>query len=173
MHTIEDAMHLNYFQNFHSYCTQNLTAPRSFDSVLLSSHIQSVVPMIGPLHISLNSKEDLMINYHAFFESLYERIFPHSKLADKPKPWKTSLVLQVTYGGWTLIHAKVKEAFRQWGHQLYAVLLNLFDNYLTLVLSMYGVTFRNSNFQEYYHAMMDVWVYFYCLKRRHYNHRFN
>ena len=50
------------------------------------SSILSVVPSIGPLHISLNSREHIVNSYHPFFKTLYETIFPKSKLADDPKP---------------------------------------------------------------------------------------
>ena len=35
---------------------------------------QSVVPMLGPLHVALNGKEDLMQNYHNFFKYVYGTI---------------------------------------------------------------------------------------------------
>ena len=48
--------------------------------------ILSVIPMIGPLHISLNSREHIATSFHPFFKTVYERIFARSKLAEKPKP---------------------------------------------------------------------------------------
>ena len=66
--------------------------------------VQVIVPLIGPLHVSLNAREDFMINYHDFFRYIYENIFQCSKLADdKSKPWRTSMILEIVYGGWTLI----------------------------------------------------------------------
>ena len=51
----------------------------------------------------------------------------------------------------------------------YGTLLNLLDNYLPLVLSIYTITFKTNNFKKYYNAMIRIWVMFVCLKRRHYN----
>ena len=47
--------------------------------------ILSVIPTIGPLHISLNSREHVVNSFHPFFKMVYEKNFPSSKLADKPK----------------------------------------------------------------------------------------
>ena len=50
------------------------------------SSILSILPTIGPLHISLNSREHIVQSYHLFFKASYETIFPRRKLADNPKP---------------------------------------------------------------------------------------
>ena len=52
------------------------------DNSAFTKPLQSAVPMIGPLHISLNAREDVMVNYHCFFKYVYEKVFPHSKLAE-------------------------------------------------------------------------------------------
>ena len=51
----------------------------------------------------------------------------------------------------------------------YRRLLNLLDNYLPLVLTIYTVTFKLNNFTEYFHGMIRIWTMFVCLERRHYN----
>ena len=48
-------------------------------------------------------------------------------------------------------------------------LLNLLDNYLPLVLSIYSVSFKLHDFIEYFETMIRVWVMFTCLLRYHYN----
>ena len=73
--------------------------------------ILSIVPTIGPLHISLNSREHIVNSYHPFLKTVYETIFPRSKLADKLKPWRVSLILEIVYGGWTLIRRTVMTKF--------------------------------------------------------------
>ena len=67
----------------------------------------SLVPLIGPLHIDLNADEDLVLIYHPFIKSLYESIFPSRALAEKPKPWRIQFILEILYGGWTLIRRTV------------------------------------------------------------------
>ena len=83
----------------------------------------SIIPTIGPLHISLNSRENIVHSFHPFFKSIYERIFPKSKLAANPKPWRISLILEIVYGGWTLIRQTVINKFSkcknlEYGHTL-------------------------------------------------------
>ena len=47
--------------------------------------------------------------------------------------------------------------------------MNLLDNYLPLVLSIYSVCFKINDFIEYFETMIRVWVMFTCLLRHDYN----
>ena len=61
----------------------------------------SVVPVIGPLHISINSKEHVLLSFHPFFENIYQNLFKRSKFPKKRKPC-ISLLIEIIYGGgWT------------------------------------------------------------------------
>ena len=100
---------------------------------------------------------------------VYEKNFPSSKLADKPKLWRISLLLEVVYGGWTLIRHSVISKFWRFKDAEYGTLFNLLDNYIPLVLSIYSISFKLNQFSEYFRAMIRVWIMFTCLKRRHYN----
>jgi hypothetical protein len=131
--------------------------------------ITSVVPTMGPLHISLNSREHIFMSFKPFFKKVYCHLFPGCKLAETPKPWRINLILEIVYGGWTLIRERAKVFFQYSKDLQYGTLLNLLDNYLPLVLSIYTITFKTNNFKEYYNAMVRIWVMFVCLKRRHYN----
>ena len=130
---------------------------------------QSAVPLIGPLHIALNAKENIMHIFHEFFKYVYESLFPGSKLADKPKPWRTAFLLELVYGGWTLNRDKIRKVFKFCKEPLYGIFLNLLDNYLPLSLSMYSVSFRLCNFAEYFDGMIAIWIMFYCFRRHHYD----
>ena len=56
--------------------------------------------MIGPLHVSLNSRETLFQIYHFFFEMVYHDLFGNNKiLAQKPKPRLIDLILNLTFYG--------------------------------------------------------------------------
>ena len=136
---------------------------------ILSPSITSIIPTMGPLHISLNSREHIFITFKPFFKKVYNHLFPGCKLAEKPKPWRINLILEIVYGGWTLIRTNVKTLFQYSKDFQYGTLLNLLDNYLPLVLSIYTITFKTNNFKEYYNAMRRIWVMFVCLKRLHYN----
>ena len=131
--------------------------------------ILSIVPTIGPLHISLNSREHIVNSFHPFFKSVYQSIFPNSKLTDKPKPWGVSLILEIVYGGWTLIRKTVMQKFYQFKDPQYRTLLNPLNNYISLLLSIYSISFKLNHFSEYFCAIIRIWIMFTCLQRRHYN----
>ena len=88
-------------------------SPSHINSIesLPKNAIQGIVAVIGPLHIALNAQEDIMQVYHKVFKFMYEKIFAGSKLADKPKPWRVSMIFEIVYGGWTLIRLKVLNKF--------------------------------------------------------------
>ncbi|XP_015755582.1 PREDICTED: uncharacterized protein LOC107335130 isoform X2 [Acropora digitifera] len=157
----------------YSFPLPTSTAENPMDNSLLQNTSQpsilSVVPTIGPLHISLNSREHVVNSYHSFFKTVYETIFPRSKLADNPKPWRISLILEIVYGGWTLIRQTVMRKFLKFKDVEYGTLYNLLDNYIPLVLSIYSISFKLNNFSEYFRAMIRIWIMFTCLQRRHYN----
>ena len=55
--------------------------------VCLPDACKNVVPLIGPLHISLNSRECVLLNFYGIFSDLYSFLFgAKAKLAKKPKP---------------------------------------------------------------------------------------
>ena len=102
--------------------------------------ILSIVPTIGLLHISLNSREHIVNSFHPFFKSVYQSIFPNNKLADKPKPWRVSLILEIVYGGWTPIQQTVMQKFYEFKDPQYGTLLNPLNNYIPLLLSIYSIS---------------------------------
>ena len=92
-----------------------------------------------------------------------------SNFADKPKPWRKSLILKLAYGGWTLIQKTVIAEFFRFKDIEYGTLFNLLDNYIPLVPSIYSITFKLNDFAEYFRAMIRIWIMFTCLNCRHYN----
>ena len=50
-----------------------------------TEEMQSIVPLMGPLHISLNAREDICEIYHPLMKHIYEQLFPGYQLAKKPK----------------------------------------------------------------------------------------
>ena len=48
-------------------------------------------------------------------------------------------------------------------------LLNLVDNYIPLVLTIYSTTFNLNDFIEYFNAVIRIWAMFVCLERHHHN----
>ena len=105
-----------------------------------------IVPFIGPLRIQLNARECVSLLNIEFFKKAYSYIFGSKRvLASKPQAWRISFLLEVLYGGWTLIRDQVTVAFSNCKDLQYLTLLNLIDNYLPLVLSIYSIIFKSGN----------------------------
>ena len=128
----------------------------------------SLIPMIGPLHIDLNADENLVLNYLPFLKTVYESLFPNRVLAEHPKPWRIQFILEIVYGGWTLIRRSVKAIFHKCKDVQYGTLLNFLDNYCPLVLSSYNILFKTNNFPKYYESIIRIWIMMYTLHRHHY-----
>ena len=131
--------------------------------------ITSVVPCMGPLHVDLNSDEDIVTNFLPFTRFVYESVFPGKKLADKPKPWHTQFLLEITYGGWTLVRNAMKTVFQKSKDLQYGTLLNLLETYTPLSLTTYNILFKLNRLDDYFYAICRLWVMFFCFRRRHYN----
>ena len=129
----------------------------------------SLVPMLGALHISLNAQENVMKMFHPMMKFIYEHVFPRSKLAEKPKPWRVTLLLELIYGGWTLIRSTAINVFSNCRDPELGAFMNLLDNYIPLVLSIYSIIFKCNLFEDYFLSVIRVWIMFYCFRRRHYD----
>jgi hypothetical protein len=139
-------------------------------SVSLPMVCKSIVPMIGPLHISLNSRECVLLNFHPIFADLYSFLFgAKAKLAKKPKPWRISLLLEVIYGGWTLVRDSIMSVFTNCKDIEFLTLINLIDNYVPLVLSIYSIVFKCSKYDLYCKSLFRCWIMMMVFCRRHYD----
>ena len=137
---------------------------------LVPSALKNVVPFIGPLHVSLNARECVLLNFHQVFADLYSFLFgKKAKLAKKPKPWRISLLLEVIYGGWTLIRDMILSVFHKCKDIEFLTLLNLLDNYTPLVLSIYSIVFKCNKYELFCQSLLHCWVMFVVFQRRHYN----
>ena len=136
----------------------------------LPSALQNVVPFIGPLHISLNARECVLLIFHEIFADLYSFLFgKKAKLAKKPKAWRISLLLEVIYGGWTLVRDTILSVFEKSKDIEYLTLVNLLDNYVPLVLSIYSIVFKCNSYDLYCKSLLHCWIMFVVFRRRHYN----
>ena len=106
---------------------------------------------------------------HPIFKHIYELVFPGKHLANHPKPWQTQFILEMVYGGWTLIRGMVKTVLKDSKDIQYGALLNLLDNYCQLILTFYNVLFKTNRFDEYYNSIIRIWIMMYSFRRRHYN----
>ena len=72
----------------------------------------NIVPIIGPLHVSLNSRETVFLVNYDFFEKMYHSIFgPRKILAKKPKPYRINFLLELSVKGWLLVKESVQNLF--------------------------------------------------------------
>ena len=90
-------------------------------SVSLPDSCKNVVPLIGPLNISVNSGECVLLNFYKETKTVY----------------------------WTLVRDTILSAFPKCEDIEFLTLLNLVDNYVPLVLSIYSVVFKCRNYDLY------------------------
>ena len=142
----------------------------NLNKVALPAVCENVVPMIGPLHISLNSRECVVLTFHQIFADLYSFLFgKKAKLPKKPKPWRVSLLLEVLYGGWTLVRDSILSVFCHCKDIEFLTFVNLVDNYVPLVLSVYSIVFKCNDYDLYCKSLLRTWVMFMVFQRRHYD----
>ena len=133
-------------------------------------HLENIIPFLGPLHISLNARENVVLKFYGVFADLYSFLFHGKKaLAKKPKPWRISFLLEVLYGGWSIVHDEILGAFSHCKDIELLTLVNLLDNYIPVVLSIYSIIFKNQMVDLYYSSMLRCWLMFLMFRRRHYD----
>ncbi|UZO22821.1 uncharacterized protein OCT59_015170 [Rhizophagus irregularis] len=136
---------------------------KSNNNVPTSNNITHLIPFLGPLHVSLNSRESVFLVFWSFFNQLYLTIFDaKKKLASKPKPWRINLLMYLANSGWKLIKHLVIARFGNTKITGYRTFFDLLDNLIPATLDIYTVLFRNNKFDEY----IDT-IYRLCLLRRH------
>ena len=128
----------------------------------ITNKVLSFLPMMGPLHISLNSRELIFLQYQPFFSGMYSYIFgARKKLAQKPKPWRINLLLELSHSAWQEISKIIEIKFGYACKDVeYIALKDLLDNMIPLVLDIYALFFRAGDFNSYIESCFQVWVIF-------------
>ena len=119
--TLQKFYHKNCAKTFtsttdHSYHMASYTAHSSYVPANHNSSppsILSLIPCIGPLHVSLNGREMLFNDFSPFSANIYEQLFPKCKLGKHPKPWRITMILETVYAGWFHKRDSVKGNFKQ------------------------------------------------------------
>src|SRR5438128_8251842 len=136
----------------------------------ISEQILHIVPMIGPLHVSLNSRATVFLANYQFFDKFFHEVFGRQKvLAKKPKAYKINLFLELASQGWSRVRTAVQRKFEQSKDAEARYLINLLENVIPLVLDFYPVIFRSGNWPAYKEAMFCVWAIFYQYNRKNYS----
>ena len=120
---------------------------------------------LGPLRVlvDLNADENVVLSYMPFMRLVSESVFPGRKLADKPKAWRIQFLLEIIYGGWTLVRTVVKAVFSQVKDVQYGILLKILDNYIPLTLCSYSILFKLNHFDDYFCSVFRLWIMFFLL----------
>ena len=133
--------------------------------------IKNFVPLIGPLHVSLNSREHVIKLYWDLFNELFHHVFgPRKVLAKKPKPWRINLLLDLASGGWKKISHVILNKFPKNCKDIeYRMMIDLLDNIIPSTLDVYAVLFRSGSFEEYLETIFRIWTFALRWKRKNYN----
>ena len=134
-------------------------------------NIEPFLPILGPLHLSLNSREHVFLVHYSFFEKLFYFVFGSGKtLAKKPRPWRINLILELTRNGWVKIRDKIIEKFGKTCKDLeYRTTIDLLDNIVPATLDIYANLFRAGLFDEYVETVFRIWTFALWWKRKNYN----
>lgn len=127
----------------------------------------NIVPEQGPFHVCLNAFEDVVLNFKFFFDKLYSSVFG-GVLANKPKPFRTSMCVTAALLGWQLIRPKVLGKFGMCKKPEYVTILHLLDHVVPLVFYQYNI-FRSGDMKLYEKVMGEFAILFICWRRRHYD----
>lgn len=145
------------------YYQKKIIAQQTLNHMLIS-----LIPEQGPLHVSLNSQEDVISIYHFFFSQVYKDIFG-SDLPREPKPFRVQLLLMGVLCGWIMIREKVLSKFGFCKDLEYACLLHILDEVIPLVFFHYTLIFRSGTLDTYISVMFRFLILFIIWERRHYD----
>ncbi|RIB12760.1 hypothetical protein C2G38_2144913 [Gigaspora rosea] len=118
-------------------------------------------PIIGPLHVALNSKETILIIKYKFFKQLFNFVFgDKKKLAKKPKPWRINLLLELAQKAWQKIKKVILEKFGPYCKDTeYRMAIDLLDKIIPATLDIYAVLFRSGSHMEYIETIFRIWTF--------------
>jgi hypothetical protein len=137
----------------------------------IPQEIVNFLPIIGPLHVSLNSREQVIKTYHFLFEKFFHFVFGDKKvLAKKPKPWRINLLLELINCGWKKIRTEVINKFGDVCKDIeYRMIIDLLDNIVPTVLDVYAILFQSGSFDQYLESIFRIWTFALRWKRHNYN----
>ncbi|RIB30406.1 hypothetical protein C2G38_2026846 [Gigaspora rosea] len=117
----------------------------------ISQFITSFVPIIGPLHISLNARELVFLKNSKLFNDIYKDIFgARKKLGNKPRPWRVDLILHIVRMAWLDIVDTVYLKFSRICKNIeFLYLTDLFSNLIPLVLDIYAEELQTCTFDVF------------------------
>ena len=85
----------------------------------------TIIPEQGQFHVYLNAVEDVVLIFKFFFDEMYKAVFG-GILANKPKPYRSTLCVTATFLRLSLVRAKYCQ------NLAHASLMSLFQSYIFL-----------------------------------------
>ncbi|RHZ85143.1 hypothetical protein Glove_71g82 [Diversispora epigaea] len=114
--------------------------------------IKSFIPIMGPLHLSLNSREQVVLVHHSFFEKLFHFVFEFSIC------------------GWIKIKDQIIKKFGKTCKDIeYQITIDLLENLIPSTLDIYAILFRAGLFEKYIETVFRIWTFALRWKRKNYN----
>ena len=136
----------------------------------IPKEIIHLLPFLGPLHVSLNTRESIFLTFHPFFNHLYKIIFGKKKnLAAKPKPWRINLLLYLAHAGWLIVKKYIITKFNISKDTSYITFLDLLDNLIPSALDVYAYLFRENHLEEYVSTVFRLWTAMRRFQRHNYD----
>ncbi|CAH1770514.1 6448_t:CDS:1, partial [Entrophospora sp. SA101] len=107
----------------------------------IPSFITAFLPIMSPLHVSLNGCELVFKENSFLFNDIYKGLFGNRKdLGKKPWPWRIDLILHIMHMAWLDIDDIVYSKFGRTCKNIeFLYLTNLLSNLIPLVLDVYAV----------------------------------
>ncbi|RHZ73407.1 hypothetical protein Glove_231g3 [Diversispora epigaea] len=112
----------------------------------IPKEVLSLVPILGPLHVSLNTRETA-----------------------KPKPWRINLLLYLAHAGWSTIKSYIFARFKYSKDLGYCTFVDLLDNLIPATLDIYTILFRENNFDQYIETIFRLWTVMRRFGRKNYD----
>ena len=133
------------------YIRKAITLKRLYgDNIDIPNQILHLVPFLGPLHVSLNTRESTIKMYYQFFNLLYKKVFKKKRnLSLTPPPWMINYLLYISRSGWMIIRDTIINKFNIQKNLEYCTFLDLLDNIIPATLDIYAILFHGGHFEEY------------------------
>jgi hypothetical protein len=132
--------------------------------------VTCLVPFLGPLHVSLNTRESCFLMFWGFFNEFYKTIFQKKKnLPAKPQPWKMDILLYLAHASWKIVRKHIVKRFDKSKDLAYCTFFDLLDSLIPSTLDLYVVLFRGNHFDEYVETIFRLWTMMCRFQRKNYN----
>jgi len=97
-----------------------------------------MIPLLGPLHVSLNSREMCIKKFFPFFNGLYKFVLNKKKnLSKNPPPFRINYLLYLAHSGWVEIRDEMLDIFQKSKNIGLRTIIELLDNLISAVLDVY------------------------------------